>query len=109
MKQIIDAQVAFGTAVLKYDLLTGVTGKRESAGRRLIGIGLGGGAVSGDCGADLVVNSIAVASLLNRAITVPTKDHILPCNIIIPGDAELIVEVTDVAPSGFMACTLIFG
>ncbi len=109
MKQVLEATVAFGTAVLGYDLLTGVVGKRESSGRRLIGVGLCGGTAAGDCAMDVNVNSVPVATLFNLATGWPTKDHILPVNILVPGDSELALLVTDAAPANAMNAVLLFG
>lgn len=109
MKQILEVTVAAATAVLAYDLLKDVVGKRDSSPRTLIGIGLAGSAVAGDAAVDIMVNSIPVATLYNLVLAWPTKDHILPCNIFVPGDAELAAVVVDAPVTSPLNLVLIFG
>ncbi len=108
MKQILDVTVAAATAVLNYDLLTGVVGKRDSSPRRLYGIGVCGSTAAGDCAIDVVVNAIPVATKYNVATGWPTKDHIMPCNIYVPGDSELSLQVVDAPATNPINVTMLF-
>ena len=108
MKQILDVTVLAATAVLNYDLLTGVVGKRDSAPRRMIGIGVCGSAAGGDCAIDVVVNAVPVATKYNITTGWPTKDHIMPCNIYVPGDSELSLQVVDAPLTNPINVTMLF-
>ncbi len=108
MKQILDVTVAAATAVLTYDLLKDVVGKRDSSPRRLYGVGVCGSTAAGDCAIDVVVNSIPVATKYNVATGWPTKDHIMPCSVYVPGDADLALIVVDAPATNPINVTLLF-
>ena len=108
MKQIMQVGVAAATAILGYDLLKDVVGKKEAGGRALIGVGLAGSAVVGDSEIDVYVNSVPVATLKNSSLLVPKKDDILPCRIHVPGNSELALIVTDAPVTSILYSTLLF-
>ncbi len=109
MKQVLEVAVAAATAILGYDLLTGVVGKRESSPRRLIGVGICGSTAAGDAAVDVNVNSIPVATMYNLATGWRTKDRISPVNISVPGDSELALLVVDAPATNPLNAVLIFG
>lgn len=107
-KKIIDVAVAAAVAVLGYDLMKDVDGRQDNSSRLLQGIGLCGSAAGGDTGVDVILNSVPVASLLNTATGLPTRDHIKPVNIPVPSNTEIVVKVTDAPITNPINLTLIF-
>lgn len=89
------ATVVATTAVVGYDILKDVTWRRESYGRRLVALGFTGSAAAGDTQAELFINGVKLADLINLNTGWPSKDYIMPCAIPVPANALLEIKITD--------------
>lgn len=107
-RKILSVTVAAATAILDYDLLQNVVGKKDSRTRRLIGIAFCGSAAAADCAIELLVDSVSVGYLHNVATGWPTRDHLFPVNITIPGNSDFTVRVADAAATNPVNLILLF-
>ena len=87
---------AAATAVVGYDLLVNSLVSNSSQNRVLQGVAITGSTAIGDCAADILIDTIKVATLFNSKLLTPNVDDIMPVdNLIVPAGAILHAYVTD--------------
>jgi len=102
--------VAYGTAVVGYDLLTGNVDARATDSRVICGVAcLGGGAV-GDCGFELWIDNNKVGTYFNTstALAPDKQKDIIDANTYVKAGALIQAKVIDAAPSGSIVCHIEF-
>ncbi|GEM_PF-3106748 len=92
---IAQNSVAAATAVLGYDMMTGVSVKAASFPRRLEAVGLRGSAAAGDAAVRIMIGQTEVAVLYNDTTGFVNRDAMFRVGIGVPKDAEVKAYVTD--------------
>lgn len=98
------ATVAYGTAVVGYDLLKDKPEARIGKARKISSLGLTGGGAAGDCAIELWVDNEKVGTYANTGTGDACdmqRDH-KPLNTYVKAGALIQAKVIDAAPSGNM-------
>jgi len=90
-----EVSVAAATAVLGYDLFTGVLWRTAQRRRKLLGIACAGSAAAGDSLFALYIGTRRVGEFYNKATGFPTRDHLSPMFEDIPAGEQLTARVED--------------
>lgn len=102
--------VAFGTAVVGYDLLTGKAEARIGKARVISSIGVTGGQAAGDCGVELWIDSTKVGTYYNTATgdACDVQRDMKPANTYVPAGALIQLKVIDAAAGNNMHAEIEF-
>ena len=93
--------VAFGTAIVGYDLFKDTIWQQAPYPRILSGVGLCGGAVALDSKASVYIGTVKVGEFYNSAAgAVLVNQHMFSMNAEIPAGDLIHCYVDDPAPSG---------
>ena len=87
--------VAAATAVIGYDLLTGVTWAVSSRRRRLVAAGLAGSAAALDTKIRLMSGTDLVSEMFNAGTGAPNRDSMMRVGETIPAGRQLFAIVDD--------------
>lgn len=110
MIENLRASVAYGTAVVGYDLLTGVPEARTGENRVISNVALTGGAAAGDCGIEVWVDSTKVGTYFNTGTSgaADRQRDLIPSDTFVKAGALIQAKVIDAAPSGVMVVQIEF-
>jgi len=104
------ASVAFGTAIVGYDVLIGVPEQRVSYPRTISAIGVTGGSAAGDCGVELWVDGIKRGTYFNTATgaAADKQRDLKDADTYVPANALIQCKVIDAAPANTITISMEF-
>jgi len=104
------ASVAFGTAVVGYDLLVNVPENRVSFARTISAIACTGGTAAGDCGFELWVDGQKKGTYFNTAAgaAADKQRDLKDADTYVPANALIQCKVIDAAPANTMTVSMEF-
>ena len=105
----VEVSIAAATAIVDYDLYTGVPGAEIKTGQRVSGVALKGSAAAGDTRVRFMAGDTVVAWIYNNNTGAPGRDDIIPVDYLHRGpSAKLYGIVTDApATNPIFALTII--
>jgi len=96
--------VAFGTAVIGYDLLSNKPEARVGQARKITSIGLTGGTAAGDCAVEIWVDNTKIGTYYNTRAgdACSVNDDMKPAATYVKSGALIQAKVIDAAPANNM-------
>jgi len=101
-------QIAAATAVVGYDLMTGIPEQRTPYARIIDGFALVGSAAAGDTVVDLIINGTKKGSYANTStgVAIDQNKDLMGMDLFVPANSLIQVVVTDAASTNAVVCQI---